>query len=203
MKDDIRPFRKLYRAICAAAVDNDDLVWIVRTNRLQRRFDTPFLIQRRDNHRDGHAFPFVSARRIINNVNDPWYQDGLRFRCTQCGSCCTGAPGYVWVTDEEVEDIARHRGESPVETLALHTRMVGRKRSLKERPNGDCIFYDQKQGCTIYPARPRQCRTWPFWESNVVTQESWQRTCEICPGSGKGDLISAEEITQKLQVIRL
>ena len=27
-----------------------------------------------------------------------WYRDGLRFECTRCGACCTGAPGYVWVT---------------------------------------------------------------------------------------------------------
>ena len=27
----------------------------------------------------------------------PWYRDGLRFTCTRCGNCCTGAPGYVWV----------------------------------------------------------------------------------------------------------
>ena len=28
---------------------------------------------------------------------EPWYRDGLRFECTRCGHCCTGAPGYVWV----------------------------------------------------------------------------------------------------------
>lgn len=134
---------------------------------------------------------------------DPWYQDGLRFGCTQCGHCCTGAPGYVWVTDEEVEGIARHRGESPIETLALFTRIVGRRRSLTERESGDCVFYDRKQGCTIYSVRPRQCRTWPFWESNIATKETWERTCDVCPGSGKGDLISAEEITRRLNVIRI
>ena len=65
------------------------------------------------------------------------------------------------------------------------------------------VFYDKDAGCTIYPVRPRQCRTWPFWESNVVTPEEWQRTCEICPGSGKGELIPVEEISRRLRVIRL
>ena len=32
----------------------------------------------------------------------PWYAEGLRFKCTECGQCCTGAPGYVWVNEEEV-----------------------------------------------------------------------------------------------------
>ncbi len=136
-------------------------------------------------------------------MTEAWYESGLRFRCTRCGHCCTGAPGYVWVTEDEIEEIARHRGERLEETTGLYTRPVGRRRSLRERANGDCVFYDQRKGCTVYPVRPRQCRTWPFWESNVVTPESWQRTCEICPGAGTGDLIPAEEITLRVNVIRI
>ena len=137
------------------------------------------------------------------NENEPWYQDGLRFHCTQCGHCCTGAPGYVWVNDAEVAAIAAFQEESIAETRAVFTRPVGRERSLREKSNGDCVFYDRQHGCTIYPVRPRQCRTWPFWESNVATPERWEQTCAVCPGSGQGDLIPAEEITQRLKVIRL
>ena len=136
-------------------------------------------------------------------MTTPWYEEGLRFRCTRCGHCCTGTPGYVWVSEAEVQAIARHRGETAEQARALHTRPVGRRRSLRERGNGDCVFFDRGRGCTIYPVRPRQCRTWPFWESNVVTPEAWEKTCEICPGSGQGELIPAEEITRRLQVIRL
>jgi Fe-S-cluster containining protein len=136
-------------------------------------------------------------------MTEAWYQDGLRFRCTRCGHCCTGAPGHVWVNDEEVAAIAALRNETVAETISLHTRAAGNRRSLREKENGDCVFYDRAAGCTIYPVRPRQCRTWPFWESNVITPETWQRTCEICPGSGQGELISAEEITRRLQVIRI
>ena len=32
----------------------------------------------------------------------PWYKDGLGFQCTQCGDCCTGAPGYVWINAAEI-----------------------------------------------------------------------------------------------------
>jgi Fe-S-cluster containining protein len=134
---------------------------------------------------------------------EPWYQDGLRFECTRCGDCCTGAPGYVWVNTEEIVAIAKHRGETVRETTDLHTRAVGHRRSLREKANGDCVFWDRQSGCTVYSARPRQCRTWPFWESNVATLETWERTCDVCPGSGKGELISAEEITRRLKVIRV
>jgi Fe-S-cluster containining protein len=134
---------------------------------------------------------------------ESWYKDGLRFQCTRCGNCCTGAPGYVWVNEEEVEALARIRGETVEEVMALYTRAVDGRRSLREKANGDCVFFDRREGCTVYPARPRQCRTWPFWESNVDTPQAWERTCEVCPGSGKGELISAEEITRRLKVIRL
>jgi Fe-S-cluster containining protein len=136
-------------------------------------------------------------------MSEPWYADGLRFQCTRCGHCCTGAPGVVWVNDEEIEAIAEHRGESFAEVHGRHTRAFGRYRSLREKENGDCVFYDRAAGCTIYPVRPRQCRTWPFWESNVCTEEDWQRTRETCPGAGQGELIPVEEITRRLRVIRI
>jgi Fe-S-cluster containining protein len=133
----------------------------------------------------------------------PWYQDGLRFTCTRCGHCCTGEPGFVWVDDAELAAIAGHRGETVEEVKALYTRWTSRGRTLREKLNGDCVFYDAQEGCTVYPVRPPQCRTWPFWESNVATPEAWQRTCQVCPGSGQGELISVEEITSRLKVIRL
>jgi Fe-S-cluster containining protein len=136
-------------------------------------------------------------------MTEPWYKDGLRFQCTRCGKCCTGEPGYVWVSDVELAALAEFRGEAPAEVTGLYTRLTSRGRTLREKANGDCVFYDREQGCTVYAVRPRQCRTWPFWESNVDTPEDWQRTCEVCPGSGKGELIPAEEITRRIRVIRL
>jgi Fe-S-cluster containining protein len=136
-------------------------------------------------------------------MSEPWYRDGLRFRCTRCGACCTGEPGNVWVTAEEIAAIAEFRAETVEEVQGLYTRKGDRGRSLREKDNGDCVFYQRGTGCTIYPARPHQCRTWPFWASNVETPDAWQHTCAFCPGSGQGELISAEEITRRIKVIRL
>lgn len=133
----------------------------------------------------------------------PWYQGGLAFACTQCGKCCTGAPGYVWVTDDEVAALAAFRKEPVDEFTALYTRKARGRRTLKEKANGDCVFYDRDKGCTVYPVRPPQCRTWPFWESNVETPADWEHTKAVCPGSGTGELIPAEEITRRVRVIRL
>jgi uncharacterized protein len=136
-------------------------------------------------------------------MSNPWYQPGLRFTCTQCGDCCTGAPGFVWVDDAELAAIAEFLGEPIEEVRGLMTRETMRGRTLREKANGDCVFYEKGKGCTIYPVRPAQCRTWPFWESNVASPETWRETCKVCPGSGRGELIPAEEITRRLNIIRL
>jgi uncharacterized protein len=136
-------------------------------------------------------------------MSEPWYQDGLRFSCTRCGHCCTGEPGFVWVEDPDLAVIADYLDLPVGQLLAMYTRLTARGRTLREKGNGDCVFYDRGSGCTIYPVRPPQCQTWPFWESNVETPESWQRTCEVCPGSGQGELIPVEEITRRLKVIPL
>lgn len=137
------------------------------------------------------------------NETEPWFQDGLQFTCTQCGKCCTGEPGVVWVTEEEIETLAKVRGEPVREFVALYTRPARGRVTLREKANGDCVFYDQQKGCTVYAVRPRQCRTWPFWESNVESPEAWQRTTEICPGSGQGELIPVEEILRRVNVIKM
>src|SRR5262249_16247914 len=119
-----------------------------------------------------------------------------------CGKCCQG-PGYVWVNDEELAAIAAFRGEVIEEVPDLYSREHRRGRYLRDNAQGDCIFYDREKGCVIYPVRPSQSRTWPFWHSNVASPEAWQATCEVCPGSGQGDLIPVEEILERVKVIRL
>ncbi|MBI2477484.1 MAG: YkgJ family cysteine cluster protein [Planctomycetia bacterium] len=138
-------------------------------------------------------------------TEQPWYKDGLRFKCTQCGDCCTGAPGYVWVNQAEIEGLAAELGESDVEVFEdAYVRKVGIRRSLREFPNGDCVFFDtEKRTCTVYNARPRQCRTWPFWESNLKSPQAWAETCEACPGSGKGKLYQIDHIESQRQVFHV
>lgn len=138
-------------------------------------------------------------------MNDtPWFKDGLRFQCTQCGDCCTGAPGYVWVNKEEIAALAAKFGLSVPDFERQYVRRIGVRKSLIEFSNGDCVFFDaQSRKCKVYDARPRQCRTWPFWESNIRTSEAWQQTCEVCPGSGKGPLVTVEEVLKQAAVVRL
>lgn len=135
------------------------------------------------------------------DAGEPWYAAGLPFTCSQCGDCCTGTPGAVWVSDEELAAIAAELGKPVGEIRLLHTKLIAGRWSLRDDPNGDCVFLDpQTRRCQVYAARPMQCRAWPFWPSNIATKESWNRTCEVCPGSGRGMLHTLEVIQKQATV---
>ena len=124
-----------------------------------------------------------------------WYREGLRFECTQCGKCCSGQPGFVWVNQEELQTLAEHLEMELEDFKDRFARRVGARYSLKEYPDGDCIFLDpESRGCLVYDARPVQCRTWPFWDSNLLSERSWNEACRMCPGAGQGKLYAIEQI---------
>ena len=122
-------------------------------------------------------------------AKEKWYAGGLRFECTQCGNCCSGAPGYVWVTRQEIRQIAEHLGRDDGWLTERELRRVGFRYSLTELADGDCIFLDRRGGkttCLIHPVRPTQCRNWPFWNSNLKSRTAWDQAAENCPGMNKG-----------------
>jgi Fe-S-cluster containining protein len=141
---------------------------------------------------------------MSDTSNGPWYKDGLRFQCTACGDCCTGAPGFVWVNKEDIAALAAELGISPADVESRYVREIGIRKSLHEYANGDCVFFDgQSRKCRVYAARPRQCRTWPFWDSNLSSPEAWAETCQVCPGSGTGRLYQLSDIEAQRSIIRI
>ncbi len=131
-------------------------------------------------------------RRYMNMgvaTKEKWYRAGLCFECSQCGNCCGGDPGYVWVTKKDIGRIAELLGREDGRLDKLHLRRVGLRYSLTEKPNGDCIFLKREGGrstCAIYPVRPVQCRTWPFWSRNLRSVRAWNETQDKCPGINRG-----------------
>lgn len=132
-----------------------------------------------------------------------WYTGGLRFECTGCGNCCTGEPGYVWVSREEIRRIAGFLERDDQWLGEDQIRRVGFKYSLTEKSNGDCVFLQNKgngsQGCSIYPVRPLQCRTWPFWTINLKSTSTWREAGDYCPGMNNGKQYDFSQI----EVLRL
>ncbi len=125
----------------------------------------------------------------------PWYAGGLRFKCTGCGACCTGEPGYVWIDADETAQLAMAIGMPLGDFKERYTRQVRGRTSLLEHSGGDCALFDPvTRRCRVYRSRPRQCRTWPFWPSNLGSRDAWLEVCDRCPGSGRGPLVPLEQI---------
>ncbi len=134
-----------------------------------------------------------------------WYSDGLRFSCTQCGNCCSGPSGYVWFDPDEAFAMADFLKVDLETFLRQYARLEYERWTIDERWNPevqgyDCIFLRRdtagKASCSIYPVRPLQCRTWPFWRENLSSPRAWQQASRRCPGmsNGKGKLVPVEQI---------
>lgn len=131
------------------------------------------------------------------NGDLPWYGEGLAFSCTQCGRCCTGAPGWVWVTRAEIDEMAEYLGASRAQFRRDYLRRSSQRFSLIERANGDCVFFERRGdegGCRVYPVRPTQCRTYPFWREFLRSRRAWEGVLRTCPGAGSGRHYAMPEI---------
>jgi Fe-S-cluster containining protein len=129
----------------------------------------------------------------------PWFAAGLRFTCTQCGNCCTGAAGFTWVSEAECDALGERLGLDAETVRARYTRLVWRggeqRRTLIEKRGGDCVFFQRGVGCTVYEDRPKQCRTWPFWGRIVASPQDWADSARECPGMNRGQVHSAAHIS--------
>ncbi len=134
-------------------------------------------------------------------MNNRWYSQGLRFSCRQCGSCCTGAPGYVWLSREDIGAMAEALGIDCRAFLQKYCRRVQGRISLLEYENGDCVFYNSP-GCALYSARPAQCRAFPFWPQLLKSRGRWEREKRRCPGMGEGETHSPGQIEEFKAMVR-
>jgi Fe-S-cluster containining protein len=123
------------------------------------------------------------------NVETP-----IHFKCkSDCSNCCKVSGGTVLVRDVEIKPIAKHLKISVDEFLKHYTRKEGKHLCLTDHGGSDCIFLKDDK-CTIYPVRPFQCRTFPFWPQNLKTEKRWFSIQDECPGIGEGKAFSKEEI---------
>ncbi|RDU67022.1 zinc/iron-chelating domain-containing protein [Helicobacter didelphidarum] len=92
-------------------------------------------------------------------------------KCSECGGkCCYGESGYIFVTIHEMKTIAKFLNISLEELALKYVKKVGYRFSFIEKDcqeqfNGvSCIFFNETtKECNIYSVRPKQCRTFPFW----------------------------------------
>jgi len=127
---------------------------------------------------------------MIFNTMDLVTKDGYNYKfnplaCDTCGgACCTGESGYIWVKYQEIEKIAQFLELTIEEFATIYLRKVKHRYSIIEKKldtdNYACIFFDNNiKQCTIYPVRPSQCRTFPFWE---IFKSDIEEVKKECPG---------------------
>jgi len=121
----------------------------------------------------------------------------LRFQCQGSGRCCVsrGSYGYVYLNLHDRRRMALH--------LGMKVQTFTKTHCLKH--DGFYYLNDSKKQCrflagtkcSIYEARPNQCRTWPFWPEHMSTK-NWNEIARYCKGIGKGPTLDPDYIKAML-----
>ena len=85
-----------------------------------------------------------------------------QFSCSGCGECCRWI-GAVLLEGFDLPRLAAHLGLSAQEFIDRHTRLAHNRRQLAllDQADGSCAFLEGDR-CSVYEARPEQCRTFPY-----------------------------------------
>lgn len=125
----------------------------------------------------------------------PFYAQGLRFSCIRCSACCRHESGFVFLSQKDASALITALGVDSGSFVSEFCRWVPSENSsvrlsLKEKANYDCIFWSAEiEGCSVYQARPAQCRAFPFWSSILSSEKNWELAAKDCPGMGRGDIV--------------
>jgi len=143
----------------------------------------------------------------------PFYSQGLYFACKRCSACCRFDSGYVFLSEKDVSLLLAELNITQEKFIDLYCRWVPSENgkfelSLMEKSNYDCIFWEAVPGtgiaensgggCSVYRARPLQCRAFPFWSSIVCNKIAWEVTGRNCPGMDKDVFHTGDSIEKWL-----
>jgi uncharacterized protein len=131
----------------------------------------------------------------------------LRFECQPgCTECCRQR-GFVYLTELDLLRVAAFLGmssEAFERQYVYRTRHLLRLRTPRQRRTGKnarCRFL-RAGGCSIHPAKPTQCRIFPFWPELAESRRQWRNAAAFCPGIGKGPLVQIETARQQAAEMR-
>lgn len=128
----------------------------------------------------------------------------IRFECQGSGRCCVthGESGYVYLTPSDVRRLVRHLRITAKDLRKRYGRLVEGRLALKDAPGSEACIFLSAQRCSVYDARPTQCRTWPFWPE-LLSEGRWSaEVASFCPGVGRGRLWTREEIDAIVELQR-
>lgn len=137
----------------------------------------------------------MSRKAILDRM------EGLRFACQPgCTNCCRET-GYVYLTET---DLKRAAVFVRLSRRTFEKKYVYRTRHLLRlrKPRGSQCPFLREQGCSIHPAKPSQCRIFPFWPELAGSKAEWRNTSRYCPGIGQGPLIPIEGVLRGANEMR-
>lgn len=125
----------------------------------------------------------------------------LRFECQPgCTECCTQR-GFVYLTEADLVRAATFLGMVPAAFERQYVYRTRNRLRLRVPRESQCHFL-RGEGCSIHPAKPTQCRIFPFWPELVESRLEWKKTARYCPGMGKGPLIQIESAREQAREMR-
>ncbi len=83
---------------------------------------------------------------------------------------------------DELSGISEILGLRPAEFREKHLELSRGRRRLNGEYDKPCIFFREGEGCLIYEARPRQCRSFPFWLEHMKDPENFAEIAGFCRG---------------------
>jgi uncharacterized protein len=109
--------------------------------------------------------------------------EDLNFECQKCGYCCHqhGRYQYIYVTPKDIQRLSKHLNITPKIFRGRFTKDLSHGVVLNF-VQGNCVFYDQKKGCTVHAAKPQQCASWPYWPDNIEDGHFKPGILKICKG---------------------
>ena len=117
----------------------------------------------------------------------------------------TGA-AFIFLTEADQKKLVLHLKQSLYSFASLGKFKTTRYSTkpvqawfLKSSEDKCRFFKDGK--CSVYEARPTQCRTFPFWPENM-TQDKWAKIGELCPGIGKGESQPLKSLLEQVEADR-
>lgn len=124
----------------------------------------------------------------------------LRFECTRCGACCRGGDNhYIAIRRQELEVIAAHLGITGSWFRRHYTEPLARHYySIRFSADGNCMLLDEQGQCRVYPVRPVQCQTYPYWPEILHSEKTWRAEQKLCEGIDRGNVVPVNRIINAL-----
>lgn len=95
--------------------------------------------------------------------------------CRNCAFCCKMA-GYVEVSDYDIRRLAKHFGITPAQFEDKHlVHKTSRGKKWIKDELATCQFLGADHSCTVYAARPTNCRGYVCWDQDDKTVYEFAR----------------------------